>query len=152
MFGFGKDWNAKQEKGMKSQHPYLDTLYPGVALTKLRVDDLRKKLGISTVGQKNREVNAFYLGAIEGDIRQALDISNVSMSQLAQLVQVAAIYAAIKEKDITNDGQFGALLKDYQEVFCNDYDWYRKRGLGYTGVFNEDPETNWNMFAEKIAE
>lgn len=71
MLGLLRDWNKKYEKKLSNENPFLKDFYIGARLTKIRIDDLRRSLQISPIGQKNREVNAFYLGAIEGDVRNS---------------------------------------------------------------------------------
>jgi hypothetical protein len=152
MFGIFKDWNKKHESELIKEHPYLEQLYMGVALTKFRVKNLRQEKDIPDYGLRNRQLTAFYLRAVEGDIRKFLDASKMPSSSLMQLVILSAGFAAIKDKDVTNDGEWGAMIKGFQEAMDNDLHWFRKRGLGYAGITGEDPEENWNVFVSKVVD
>lgn len=144
MFGSLRDWNKKYEKKLSNENPFLRDLYIGARLTKIRTDDLRKRLSISPIGEKNREINAFYLGAIEGDVRKYMNMSNMDMDQLIQIVMLVALYTATKDRDISSDGEWGALARDYSEVFVSEYDKYRKAGIGFSGLFNAEAEGCWD--------
>lgn len=121
-------------------------------MTKVRVDHLRKELDIPRTGKNNRELNAFYLGAIEGDVRRFFDMSKLTKDQLIEINFLVAMYVAVKDKQICSEGEWGALTHEYQEIFHPDYDWFRKRGLGFAGLFGEDPEQNWDMLVTKLKE
>ncbi|ABC29381.1 hypothetical protein HCH_02588 [Hahella chejuensis KCTC 2396] len=152
MFNLFKSWREKHESEFEKHHPYLKQIYIGVALTKFRVNELRENLNIPRFGEKNRKVNAFYLGSIEGDIRKYFDMTNISMPQLMELMILSAGYSAIRDREVNSDAEWGAMIKELQEAFENELDWYRKRGLGFSGLFDEDPEENWDKFVDRISE
>lgn len=73
-----------------------------------------------------------------------MNMSKMGMDQLMQIVVLIALYTATRDRDISNDGEWGALARDYSEVFVNEYDKYRKAGIGFSGLFNEETEDCWD--------
>ena len=153
IFGPFKNWNEKILNKYKKHYPITIELYAGASLTKFRVAQLRKKLAIPSTGAEHRYLTAFYLGAIEGDIRKYVDMSKMTTDTLVETIFLIAMYTAVKDNDINNDGEWGALASEYNQVlFDKDNDWYRKRGLGFAGILGEDPEDNWSQFVARVGQ
>lgn len=148
IFGLFDDWNTKVVNRFRKIYPFIDDLYVSTTLAKLEVSQLRRKLDISSTGAKHRQLVAFYLGVIEGYIRTYLDMKEMTEEALFNLVFSVALFTAAIDKEINNDGEWGALASDYHQVlFNNENIWYRRQGIGYAGTFGDEPEA---MMAELI--
>lgn len=145
VFGIFDDWNAKIEKQFEKKYPFIKALYIGASLTKHGTQELRDRLKVPQTGALHRHLLVFYLGAIEGDIRKAADMSMLSQDNLVELVFIVALYVATKDKEISSDAEWGAYASECNQVlFDRDNEWYRKCGLGYAGLLGEDSEENWS--------
>lgn len=147
VFGLFKSWRVKAIEAIEGSHPGIENLRVGAKLTKERILHARKTLKIQSPHKMDSQITSFYLGAIEGDLRQSIDMSSMKMDVLAQIIILVALYTEIYDGVINNEKEQDAMNRLFHNsLFDQENDWYRKRGLGFTGLLREDPESNWEQF------
>ena len=67
------DWPTRTERRIRNRVPLTHDLYMASIPTRLRLSHIRKQLG-PAAGEHEAKLMAFYLGQIEGDVRQAPSI------------------------------------------------------------------------------
>ena len=123
----------------------------GGGVASFRVDSLRKQLGVKPDSPVDRQMTAFYLGVVEGDVRQALDMSKTTKNDLVDNVLITALYAAIKIRQVRSDAELDVLKNCYLSIIFDESTiWFRRSGIAYSGAFQDDPEKIWQEFEDRL--
>lgn len=149
--GFFLNWHERVERDFLRKAPYVYDLYAGSIGTRLRLNALRDSLSATARKSAQPKMHAFHLGQIEGDTRRLLNVANSDLTSLMRTVIGAALYAATKERIISNDEEWAQLGNDMQEGYMNPvHSDARRLGLGASGVAGGDPEESWRQFEEML--
>ncbi|HHF3007089.1 hypothetical protein V6233_22625 [Vibrio antiquarius] len=148
---FTKSWEDENLKAIDDNFPFIRSMYPMLELSKFRLENVMERHSIQSIGNKGRCCLAFYLGAISGEIRQTVNISNLDDKMMLHLILTSHGYVAIKSGQVKSDSDWAALITRAEEVLLTDeYVWFHRKGIGSVGILGEDPEENWQDFENEI--
>lgn len=148
VFGRKKSWAETQQNLFESESPILTKFHEEASRLKSKLDELRESAEVPATGEKRRALTAFYLGFLEAKYQQQIeDPMAVIDGRLQQIAIAAALYTAVKDRDISNDGEWGALAYSFNEASNNELAEFWDCGRGYGGgVLESTPKEEWEEF------
>ena len=138
---------------LRERIPFIDDLWVLASMTRVRTEMLRAKLRIPPVGRKHQQLTAFYLGAVEGDVRKRIDMSEITLGELGRVGLGVALYTAQKDRVISLDDEWVSLATEYQQFYMDpDNHDFRILGIKYSGMQNHDPESAWGELEKQLSQ
>ena len=129
--------------GLKESVPFIDDLWSLVSTIRMRLVMLRAKSGVPADGTQHQRLTAFYVGAIEGTIREKFPI-NLTPAQIGELTFALAMYTARKDDVISGDEQWVAMATEFQQVLGDaDNARFAQLGVSYALSKAQAAEAIW---------